>query len=485
MNCRNVAALMAGLLYPLAFAPYNFWPLALLSPALLFYLGHGQRPKAAAWLGLCYGLGLFGFGISWLHISMVEYGDTPYWLAIPLTGIFAAFIALFAALVTGLTSRFGGSPWVFAGLWLLADWLRSWLLTGFPWLYAGYAMIDTPLARLAPWGGIWLVTLVVIMWAAALAALVRERNRANVGLLAAALALSAVIALPQDFTKQHPQPLQVALAQGNVPQDMRWLTSEQQATREIYRSLTENIPEHTLVIWPEAALTEFYHTAQEFLEEQAALLAAKNSALITGIPVFDSHHRRFYNAVMTITGGTGHYFKQRLVPFGEYVPLEDFIRGVIPFFDLPMSSFSRGTRQQQNLLAKGYEITPLICYEVLYPDLLMPNAQNAHFLLTISNDAWFGDSAGPKQHFQMARMRSLETGRWLLRATNTGITALVAPDGSVHSQLPMFTRDVLLGEVYPVTGKTPFMVTGVAPTLTLALIMVAFFRRVRDAPPST
>lgn len=479
-------ALVAGLLYPLAFAPWAFWPLMPLSIALFWISLHGATGRQALWRGWLYGAGMFGFGVSWVHVSMHDYGYTPMWLAVPMTGLFAAFLALFPALLGWLTRQLarqdGPSPLLFAGAWLLLDGLRGWLMTGFPWLYAGYPMIDTALVGLAPLGGIWLLTLVTVLTGAALGAAVLRRRVALPAMILALVGWGTGLATdPLDFTEPAAGPTRVALPQGNVPQDLRWQLSMRQATRDIYADLTAQVPPGHLVIWPESALTEFADEAADFLLEQAHRLEQQDSSLITGIPTrerrgFDFH---FFNSIAVVGGGEGIYHKQKLVPFGEYVPLQSLLRGLIPFFDLPMSSFTAGAADQPNLLAHYMVVSPFICYEILYPGLVAERANRSNVLVTVSNDAWFGTSAGPHQHFQMARLRAAETGRWLLRSTNNGITAIVDPRGQVTAQLPQFKRDVLLGEFVPMSGQTPFMKLGGWPVWLLAVLLcgAAWVRR--------
>ncbi|MCK5873371.1 MAG: apolipoprotein N-acyltransferase [Alcanivoracaceae bacterium] len=471
-------SLIAGLLYPLAFAPWGWWPLVLVSIALFWWSLNNASPRQAALRGWLFGLGSFGFGVSWLHVSMHQYGDTPLWLAVPMTGLFAAAMALYPALLAGLSARLGQRSIVFVGLWLLIDWLRGLLLTGFPWLYPGYAMTDTPLSALAPLGGIWLVSLITVAAAVSLAELARRRWHSAIPTAVLTLVGALVSLLPLSFTEQTGDPVKVALAQGNVPQDVRWQLTQQAATRAIYADLTGRASPGSLLIWPEAAITEFYQDARPFLLEQGERMNSRGGALITGIPwrEYASTGPQYFNSVTVLGGGQGLYHKQKLVPFGEYVPFQEQIRGLIPFFDLPMSSFSRGHAEQPNLTALGLTVSPFICYEILYPSLVAKRSQDSDLLLTISNDAWFGTSAGPHQHFQMTRMRALETGRWLLRGTNNGITALIAPNGKVHARLAQFERGLLEGEVRAVTGTTPFMLTGPSPTLLLAMALVALGR---------
>ena len=293
-------------------------------------------------------------------------------------------------------------------------------------------------------------------------------------------ALAALAGGQLSFTQPSGERQQVALVQGNIPQDLKWLATMREETRDIYAGLTDGLPEDTLVIWPESAMIEFYQDIRGFVDGEGEAVAAKGGALITGLPWRDQSRSpvTYHNSIAVV--GTHHdngvYHKQKLVPFGEYVPLQGLLRGLIPFFDLAMSSFTPGRASQPNLHALDQEIAPFICYEILYPDLVAERSAGADVLLTISNDAWFGTSAGPLQHFQMTRLRALETGRWLLRGTNNGVTAVVDPHGRVVERLPQFERDVLIADYQPRQGSTPFMVAGAWPTLLLALAFVVLGR---------
>ena len=491
---HRLLALFAGLLFPLAFAPYDLWPLLFVSVAAGFWCqqqaGSGKEAFLRGWL---YGLGMFGFGVSWVHVSMHDYGYMPLWMAIPFTAMFAAFLALFYGLTFSLSWRLGRSALVFTGIWLLLDWLRGWLLTGFPWLYAGYGLIDTPLASLAPLGGVWLLTLATVLLSATL---IQLRQPGTLRWVAAGLSVLVLIAATAGhfltFTHANGPEQKVALVQGNIPQDLKWQISMRDETRRIYHELTREIPADTLVLWPESAMTEFYQTITDFIEDEGNQLADRNGALITGIPwrsVSDADIT-YRNSIAAIplrdseNDSERVYHKQKLVPFGEYVPMQSLIRGLIPFFDLPMSGFTPGDPSQPNLQAMGHTVAPFICYEILYPQLVASRSHDADVLVTISNDAWFGTSAGPLQHFQMARLRALETGRWLLRGTNNGVTAVIDHQGRIVDALPQFERDVLYSHYQPRTGITPFMALGVWPWLVLSglLLLPAMLGRKKKHP---
>ncbi len=466
----NLLALAAGALTPLCMAPFDYWPLALLSLGLL-YLGLRElAPKPALLRGWCYGFGLFGAGTSWIYVSINVYGNASPLLAGFLMLLFSASVALFFALPAWIWSRwlrngYGlGDALAFAALWVAQEAFRGWFLTGFPWLYSGYSQLDGPLSGLAPLGGVWLIGFALAFSAALLVNLPRLRAQPrafSAGLLILLLCWGGGWSLQQhSWTSPAGPALSVAAIQGNVAQNMKWDPAQLNAQLALYRDLSISGQRVDLIVWPETAVPVLKDYASGYLESMAALANSRNSALITGVPVREvdaDGSKRFYNAITVIGQGEGTYLKQKLVPFGEYVPLQDLLRGLIAFFDLPMSDFARGPADQPLLQAKGYQIAAYICYEVVYPEFAAGLAAQSNLLLTVSNDAWFGKSIGPLQHLQMAQMRALEAGRWMIRATNTGVTTLIDPFGRLSTRLPQFEQGVLYGEVLPMQGLTPYL----------------------------
>lgn len=467
----NLLALAAGGLMPLALAPFELWPLALLSIAL-HYLGLRQLSTRQALLrGWCYGFGSFAAGTSWVYVSIHDFGAASPALAGLLTLGFTGGLGLLFALSSAVWVRWlrrSHAPLAdalaFAALWLAQEAFRSWFLTGFPWLYAGYSQLDGPLAALAPLGGVWLISLVLALSAALLVNLTWLRRTPRT--LGAALLLllspwlAALLLGQHAWTHPAGAALSVAAVQGNVPQNLKWDPAQLRAQLALYRNLTLQGEHADLVVWPETAVPVLLEHADAYLDEIAQQLRAQDSALVTGVPVRQPNVRgesRYYNGVIANGNGSGLYLKQKLVPFGEYVPLQDALRGLIAFFDLPMSDFARGPAGQPLLQARGYRIAPYICYEVVYPEFAASLAADSQILLTISNDAWFGRSIGPLQHLQMAQMRALESGRWMIRATNNGVTALIDPHGQVQGILPQFEQGVLRGEIVPMQGQTPYL----------------------------
>ncbi|MCY1286805.1 Apolipoprotein N-acyltransferase [compost metagenome] len=484
----NLLALAAGALTTLALAPFDYWPLALLSLAL-FYLGLRElTPKQALGRGWCYGFGLFLAGTSWIYVSIHDYGAASAPLASFLTVGFCAGVALFFALAAWLWARWlrrNEAPLAdalaFAALWLAQEAFRGWFLTGFPWLYAGYSQLDGPLAGLAPLGGMWLISFVLALSAALLVNLARLRARPlflGVGLALLAGPWLAGLALKgHTWTVPAGAPLSVAAVQGNVAQQLKWDPAQLEAQLKLYRDLSFSAKPTDLLVWPETAVPVLKEFADGYLGVMGRFAQDRQAALITGVPIRQVNERgdkRYYNGITVAGDGQGTYLKQKLVPFGEYVPLQEVLRGLIAFFDLPMSDFARGPADQPLLQAKGYAIAPYICYEVVYPEFAAGLAAQSQLLLTVSNDTWFGTSIGPLQHLQMAQMRALEAGRWMIRATNNGVTALIDPFGRITTQIPQFEQGVLYGEVVPMQRLTPYLHWRAWPLVILCALLFAW-----------
>ncbi len=265
--------------------------------------------------------------------------------------------------------------------------------------------------------------------------------------------------------------ISVAIVQPNIPLEVKWNPLYRSFILNVLRDETAPHWDKDLIVWPEASIPLMYNDAGEFFAEIEELTKDNDSALITGILYDQEEPRTFFNSITGFGNAEGLYFKKRLVPFGEYVPLEHYLRGLIDFFNLPNSIITPGPWEQSILSYKNYKISPSICYEIVYPDLVTDMAKDAQLLITISNDAWFGDSIGPKQHFQMAQMRALENHRYVIRATNTGISGFIGPLGQVVQYGTAFQRESITDTVELVSGTTPFMRWGSAPIIWLAIIL--------------
>ena len=511
-----------------------------------------RSAAGAAGLGFAYGLGKYGAGVSWVYVSIHLYGGAPPWLAGFLVLLFVCGLALFTLLqgwVYGLLRaplnllgepRQGGaaaSPdapkkaslaapknwraalfnaWLFAAVWVLFEWLLTWFLSGFPWLYLGYGHLQTPLANLLPVGGVSLASLGVAVTAAfLLPALLQGAGRtfrvAALAVGAAPWLLGAALSAVQWVAPAGER--SAALVQGNVDQAVKWLPESREPIIQRYLDLSEpywggpahaggapsrSLAEGSLIIWPEAAITLFEHEAGGLLKRLARRGEQSGTALVLGLPRLQAQSEsagghsppasahRFQNAALALGAGEGRYIKRRLVPFGEYVPLEGLLRGLIEFFDLPMSRSAPGPWRQPPLQVGADAAALAICYEVAYPELMRRAAAAAGLLITITNDTWFGRSIGPLQHLQIAQARALENGRWLLRAANSGVTAIVDHRGRIQARLPQFEQGVLVGNFQAMAGRTPYSRFGDAWLIALcaATLLPAAWKRRFPATPA-
>ncbi len=470
---------LAGAALPLSFAPFGQFFVAPVSVAILFW--SWQSPaREAAWRGFVYGAAAFAAGTWWLYVSVRLVGGTPLPVALLLLGGLVVLMAAWLALAGYLSARLAGRSLAVSvcllapAAWTLVEWLRGWVLTGFPWLSVGYGQIDGPLAAWAPVGGVYAVTLATALLAGALLALVlgdmRDRVIASAALLA--LALGTWLLGGRAWTEPVGAPLRVSLVQGAIPQLLKWLPGERRATMELYRSMTEGLTGQDLIIWPEAAIPVPDVDVTDYLGELGGLADALGAQLIVGILTYEEERDEYRNSLLALGKPAGAYHKRHLVPFGEFFPVPAFVRGWMRMMNLPYSDIAPGSERQPPLLAGGVPLAPSICYEDAYGAEQLGFLPEARVLINVSNDAWFGDTMAPHQHLQIARMRALETGRYLVRSTNTGITAIIDERGGVRETIAQFSPAVLGGTAQPFSGATPYVRVGNYPVVLFCLLAI-------------
>ena len=472
-----IALLAAGALLPLALAPFSLWPIAIVSSAVLFWLLENNSAKQTFINATVFGFGLFISGVSWVYISMHDHGDVAAPLALLGTILFCVFLALLFAVPFIFSALMPQTPIALSiglpAIWVLSEWFRGWIFTGFPWLYAGYAHTDTWLNGWAPVGGVLWLSYINGLAAATSVQLLRKAY-GTTQLMAALVITLWVMGYglqKVDWTEPSGTELSVVLVQPNVNQEDKWSSSERDKILQRLASQTEAHWGADIILWPEGAIPALPRQVSDYLIDIDNRAKVNQTSLLIGIPTEDWRSRRYFNSMLALGDARGQYDKTRLVPFGEYVPLENVLRGLNRFFDLPMSSFSLGSANQPLLSVKNELIAPAICYEIAYPNLVAERATEAGLLLTVSNDAWFGRSMAPQQHMQMARMRSIENRKPLMRGTNNGVTALVNYRGEIDQQLEQYSASELSGTIAPREGQTAFTRLGSWPTVLLSILI--------------
>ena len=481
---RLAAAFGTGASLNVAFAPFGLWPLAILAPTALFALIRGLPPRRAGWTGAAFGAGLFAFGTYWLYTCLHVFGLVPIWLTVVLQAALIALMSMYTAALCYLANRFWLKPgatraWlVLPVLWVLLEWLRGWALSGFPWLSLGYAMIDSPLKGWAPLLGVYGVTWAVATIAVALNVLLVPEVRISrrlfaLGIIVVLFAIPALLR-SHDWTRQAGSALAVAAVQGAVSQDQKWQAKNLEATMTRYSQLTEDAWGARLIVWPESALPVLASDIPDYLRRLQEQGRAHGADFAIGLVNYESKTEQFHNGLLVLSdAGGGWYYKRHLVPFGEYFPVPAFVRSWMRLMSLPYDEITPGAAHQPVLSAAGQKLGLTICYEDAFGSQQLGILRDATLLINVTNNAWYGDSTAPHLHLQIARMRALEAGRYLIRAANDGITAVIGPHGEIVARLPQFQEAVLRAEVRPLTGLTPYARFGNYPVVIGAAILLA------------
>jgi apolipoprotein N-acyltransferase len=498
LNRRYVGscvALAAGAAMSLTFAPFEWWPLAIFLPALLMWLWNGATPRRAAVLGFWFNFGTFSVGTYWLYISLRLIGHAPIPLALLLMLGLAAIMGAYHALLGWVVAKYlpphGALRWMVGipAAWLLIEWWRSWFLTGFGWLALGYAHTDSFMGSLAPVVGQYGLGLLTLIHAGALITIVFGSRRETIAAVAsivliwgASLALRGV-----EWTAPRGAPITVAVVQGAIPQDEKWIGDNLETILDLYKTRTREAHGANLIVWPESAIPDLANNHVAYFRDVYAEASARGSSLVMGTLRMEPNPKtgedEYFNSVLAMdraTPGVGWYDKHHLVPFSEFFPVPGFIRSWLRLMTLPYSDFNRGAAQQQPLEAAGQRIAAGVCYEDAYGSTLLPAMSTATMLLNVTNDSWFGHSTARFQHLQISRLRAMETGRPMVRAANDGVSAVIGHRGEILARAPEYEANVMRSSLQPRLGLTPYARTGNWPTICLALIfalVAAWFGR--------
>jgi len=474
---RRCCAIIAGAIVPFAFAPFNFYFLSLISLTALFYLwSETESNRENFILGYLFGFAMFGVGVSWLHISINLFGGMNIVGAYFFTFLLIAFISLYPALCGYLTNRFFKDFYIIAlpALWLITEWCRGWILTGFPWLNIGTSQTDSLLANYAPIIGDYGISFIICIIAVSISSLIRGnmKQRMISSAIIMLIALSAFVLNDIDWTQKNGKKLSVTLVQGAIPQKIKWKSEYREKTYEIYSSLSEPYWSSDLIIWPETAIPSYYHYADDFINRIAEKQQGTGTLFMSGIVNKDQPANKYYNSILLMDDKHRFYNKHHLVPFGEYLPLKALLDRMLRFLQIPMSDFSSGNVKHKLLETDKAVFGMSICYEDAYGTEIRRSLPEANILINVSNDAWFGDSMAPHQHLQIARMRAIENGRYLLRSTNTGISAVIDNKGKVIARSPQFEPHALYSKAELFIGETPYSKYGNYLIISLSFLIL-------------
>ena len=460
----TLLAIITGAILALAFPPFGWFPIAFISPVILLAIWLRSGPLQGLWQGWIFGVGFFGVGASWVYISIHSFGNANIPLAVLITVLFIFVLSLFPAIqgffFSLLRKKFSIfiALFIFPAWWVVCEWLRSKLFTGFPWLFLGYSQISSPLRGFGPILGVYGISLAVAFISGCLYLLFFYKKIfvkiLSVTLIILLFIVGDILSVVR-WTHPQKESLKVSLVQGNISQWEKWDVNRLLSILQIYRSETEKHWNTDIIVWPEAAIPVYPQQVSLFLKKLDEEAKRHKTALIIGIPIYQGKMKGTFNGLIVIGEGKGFYLKRHLVLFGEYTP--PFFSAVIKYFDIPLSNLSPGPQHQLRLLAKNISFAPFICYEIAYFLEVLGSTSGKKFIVVVSDDSWFDGSIASAQQLQIAQVRALETGRYMLYSTNTGITAIINPQGEIQQSATKNQQIVLSGKIYPVTGKTPLM----------------------------
>ena len=470
---RSILLFLLGALCVLGFAPFYFYPASILSLIGLFYFWHQDySAKQAAMSGFIYGLGLFISGIYWIYISLHDFGNMPSIAAGLATFLLCAFMALFPALVGALSVRLSKarSQQLLVCIpicWALADWTRSWIFTGFPWLTMGYSQVpNSPLAGYLPIFGVYGVSIITVFVASLIGYWLAKKptsiiwKRNSIAVLVLIFVAGSLLKL-LEWTTPTSKPISVALLQGNIAQDLKWNPENAEHTLILYLHMAEASTAQ-LTIMPETAMPVLSSQIPEEFISRLQKHAAQNHGTIL-IGAVEQENDAYFNSMLSMNnkGDIATYRKSHLVPFGEFIPFKAAFGWIYrDLLNMPLSDLARGSIHQQPMNIAGEKVAINICYEDVFGEEIIRQLPAATLLVNASNDAWYGQSNASYQHMQFSQARALETGRTVLRATNTGATAIIDPHGNVITHAPHFTQTTLNGLAQGYSGSTPYVFWG-------------------------
>ena len=479
-----LASFVLGVIATLGYAPFNIWPFTTLSLAfMLWTLTIQEKPSMIFLIVFVYFVSLNATNLWWLNFVMQDFGQLPFivsWLGVLLL---STYLALPYSILAFLVFKYFSKnivayilcfiPFIF----FISDLIVGYLFTGFPWAYLGYSTLGSPFETYAPLLGVRGINLMLVITSASIALAVTRRFIFLP--IAGVIFAFAIIFMGTSYTKDSEDSQSFTLVQGNIEQSLKWNAQQVEPTIIKYMNLSDEYMNKrgNVIVWPESAIPLFIEQAEPFMYTIIEHAMFTNTHLITGIQHMDSKGH-IYNTIANIHGKSSDenyelYKKRHLVPFGEFVPFEKLLRPLAKIFNFPMSGFTNGDYIQDNIKIGSLNMIPAICYEAIFPELIASlDSKESQGILMVSNDSWFGLTRGPQEHLDIARMRSLELQKPMIRATNSGITAYIGKDGKVIDSLPQNTDAVLNIDFVGAKGQTPHSKFGDLIIYILSLILL-------------
>ncbi len=466
---KYLLALFCGLLFPLGFAPFDYWPLTILSISLALYLVSERVEKNTFLLGFFYGIGQWGFGISWVYVSIHYHGNQGILSSLFITTLFIFFLSLYTGLTFYLIKKFRTSNknlnylLFFPVVWVTVEIIRSYLFTGFPWLLVGTSLAGTSVGGWIPILGTYGVSILIVMISGSLVLIFgsKEKMYWPPALIIAIILLSSFTLNRINWTKEI-SIIQASIYQPNLTLKEKWSSDGVRQTMSMINSSISDAQEGEFIFFPETAIIFDKGDLHAWISDIEKEAKSRNISLISGIIAKDVQNPDLierYNRIEGFGAIKGHYDKTHLVPFGEYIPLRRYLDKILDILGINLINTLPG-ESYSLLKAHNIAISASICYEIAFSDLVRKTAKKSNLLVTISNDTWFGASIGPEQHLEIAQSRAQEHQKSLVRATNSGISAIIGRKGNVVNRQGFFEDKQIKESVSIYEGKTPFSIVG-------------------------
>lgn len=468
----------SGLLIPLGFAPFHCPGLTILGVGLLFFELQSAPPKRAFIAGFVFGLGLFGLGVSWVYVSIHEYGHVNSIGSSLITLLFVIYLAIYPGVVafayTSLAPKHEllRSCFLFSALWCLSEYLRANLMGGFPWLLLGFGQIDTPLKYLLPMIGVYGVSFVTCLAASFLVCctLSTQKHRYTWLIAFISILITPAVLKHHQWSTVSSTPLSVGVIQANLSMRDKWDESLYWQLLEKYKKgIDQLVGKNKLIVMPESAIPLPMSYVSEFLEVINDKATRMGGSVLLGIPQQSAEEGFYYNTMVALGVAKGDYLKQHLVPFGEFIP-RPFIK-LINWLGLPTANLKPGKKNQSLIQINNHPIASLICYELAYPELLRQQLPEAEWIVSVSDDGWFGHSLAMYQQLQIAQVLSIQSSRYQVVANNDGLSALVDTAGNITTSLEAFSAGLLEGYIFPARGISPWVYLGDMPALIFSILI--------------